>query len=109
VGVDVRVRIGGSDGSVVAHDERNFGEVHANVAQERHLLFHLRRVVIDLARGDEAWFADEPLTWRLDRQDDNGARFEIAVYSSRCEATAAAHELERRGHKQTYWVEEIRS
>jgi hypothetical protein len=40
------------------------------------------------------------------RQDDNGNRARIAVLASEEEARRLADELEARGHKQLYWVEE---
>ncbi|MGW4462137.1 hypothetical protein [Micromonospora sp. NPDC004704] len=42
--------------------------------------------------------------WVVWRQDDNGNRFEVARRESRADADALAELMERRGHKQTYWV-----
>ena len=39
------------------------------------------------------------------RQDDNGHAFDVAAFSSRCEAVHHANELDARGHKQVYTVE----
>lgn len=44
--------------------------------------------------------------WILRRLDDNGQEVEVKRFDSREEAETAARELESRGHKQTYWVEE---
>jgi hypothetical protein len=42
------------------------------------------------------------------RQDDNGNRFVMGEYPSRCEAPAALAAFESgHGHKQTYSVEEV--
>lgn len=52
--------------------------------------------------------AQEPaieLPHALYREDDNGARFLIARYSTQAEAEAKATELARGGHKQAYFVE----
>jgi hypothetical protein len=43
--------------------------------------------------------------WRVMRQDDNGNVYVVRERLSEAEARALADELERRGHKQTYWVE----
>jgi hypothetical protein len=42
--------------------------------------------------------------WVVWRQDDNGNRFEVARWESLADADALAEMMERRGHKQTYWV-----
>jgi hypothetical protein len=42
--------------------------------------------------------------WIVWRQDDNGNRFEVARRESRAEAEDLAAAMDRRGHKQTYWV-----
>jgi hypothetical protein len=47
--------------------------------------------------------------WVVWRQDDHGNRFEVARHDSRDAAQEHADELERRGHKQTYWVASARS
>jgi hypothetical protein len=38
------------------------------------------------------------------RQDDNGNRYEVGVYTSCAEATHALRELESHHHRQFYWV-----
>ena len=43
--------------------------------------------------------------WRLQRQDDNGNRYEMARFETREEAEAAAERYQARGHKQLYYVE----
>lgn len=41
------------------------------------------------------------------RQDDNGQRFEVGVYSSRSEATQHLRRLESLGHKQAYLIVQV--
>jgi hypothetical protein len=43
--------------------------------------------------------------WSLCRQDDNGQRYEMTTFLSYARATREAEVFERRGHKQSYWVE----
>jgi hypothetical protein len=50
-----------------------------------------------------------PQRWVVWRQDDNGNRFEVARKDSRAEAEQLATTMERRGHKQLYWVAGARS
>lgn len=38
------------------------------------------------------------------RQDDNGHKFRVGAWPTREEAEQQQRELERRGHKQTYYV-----
>lgn len=45
-------------------------------------------------------------TWVVHRQDDNGNRFIVRAGLNRDEALILASEMEARGHKQTYWVEQ---
>jgi len=47
--------------------------------------------------------------WALWRQDDNGNKFHIKDFENESEADSKALEFEARGHKQTYWVEKIKS
>ncbi len=42
--------------------------------------------------------------FQLWRQDDNGQRFLVGCYATRCEAEARLAELTRCLHKQTYWI-----
>ncbi|MFD8757253.1 SPOR domain-containing protein [Kitasatospora sp. NPDC059577] len=46
-------------------------------------------------------------TYRVVRQDDNGNRFLVAKDLDGAGAQRLAAELEARGHKQLYWVEEV--
>lgn len=46
------------------------------------------------------------MSWILKRLDDNGNEVDVKRFPTREEAEAARGELEARGHKQTYWVEE---
>ena len=41
------------------------------------------------------------------RQDDNGNQYVVGTYPNRDEADKACTEFEARGHKQTYWVEDV--
>lgn len=45
--------------------------------------------------------------YQLWRQDDNGSEFLVGAWSTREEADRQQGELERRGHKQTYFVVEV--
>ncbi|WP_037864663.1 SPOR domain-containing protein [Streptomyces sp. NRRL S-340] len=45
------------------------------------------------------------LPWLVVRQDDNGNRYRVGRYATRAEAQKIADSLDRRGHKQLYWVE----
>ena len=44
--------------------------------------------------------------WTLWRQDDNGSSAVIDLFDSRVAAEEKLRELEERGHKQHYWIEE---
>jgi quinol monooxygenase YgiN len=46
------------------------------------------------------------LTFELWRQDDNGNRFLIDVFTSRVDAECRLADLMRNPHKQTYWITE---
>lgn len=48
-----------------------------------------------------------PHKWRLLRLDDNGNSFVVADYKTRPEALNAQRYYEKKGHKQTYWVEKF--
>lgn len=45
--------------------------------------------------------------WKLLRLDDNGNSFVVAEYKTHSEAQDAQRSYEKKGHKQTYWVEKI--
>ena len=45
--------------------------------------------------------------WCVRRQDENGNREVVGLYSSQCESDAIARALESRGHKQLYWVDRV--
>ena len=51
---------------------------------------------------------DSVYTWAVHRQDDNGNRFVVCIGLGRDDADRMAAELEARGHKQLYWVEQDR-
>ncbi len=42
--------------------------------------------------------------WTVWRQDDNGNRYEVSRHDTREQADAVAEAMQRRGHKQLYWV-----
>jgi hypothetical protein len=44
-------------------------------------------------------------TWRVMRLDDNGNTFIVATKLEEGAARERVDELQRRGHKQTYWCE----
>jgi hypothetical protein len=46
------------------------------------------------------------VTYELWRQDDNGNRFLIGVFTDRGVAERQLAELTRNPHKQTYWIAE---
>jgi hypothetical protein len=46
------------------------------------------------------------VTFELWRQDDNGNRFLIGVFTDRAGAGLRLAELARNPHKQTYWITE---
>lgn len=43
--------------------------------------------------------------WQLWRQDDNGNRFPVAVFTCKQQAEERIRELTRCQHKQLYWIE----
>ncbi len=45
--------------------------------------------------------------WQLNRQDDHGNRYVIANFDSKEAASQMMAEYEAKGHKQTYWIEEV--
>jgi len=89
------------DGSVGEPSQN--AEVVASADDIDHVLFHLG------ATGALAWRnpRSQPAVSRfvVRRSDDNGGEFEVARFTSRCEADATVSELTARGHKQMYWVE----
>lgn len=67
---------------------------------------------LKLDRNDLSWIrASTDLTqassWNLCRLDDNGNEFVMATYGTEGKAKRLMQEYEARGHKQTYWVEEM--
>jgi hypothetical protein len=63
----------------------------------------------DVAIGRESTMDNQPAeVWVVWRQDDNGNRFEVARLPTRAEAQRLADEMEARGHRQLYWVAELR-
>lgn len=95
-------------------------KVCADAPEVEHILNHLKLPTPDLWRIDRAkpedvseWLDyfrkqgwDFNARWELWRQDDNGHKHRVAQLSSKREANCRADEFERKGHKQTYWVEE---
>jgi len=43
--------------------------------------------------------------WQLKRQDDHGNQYTVDIFDSEEEARKMMEYYERKGHKQTYWVE----
>lgn len=80
-------------------------EIHANDRELGHLAFHVG-VAFDAI---DHWSPDPthvaPACWKVMRQDDNGNRFVVEAYTSRCEAEAEATRMTALGHKQLYWVD----
>ena len=95
-----------NDGRRRAPDEGTHVEILANDADVEHIVAH-----IPFPPGELGWWGDPPVPrerkWRVLRQDDNGQRFVLGSFSSRCEAERVVAEFESRGHKQTYWAEPI--
>ncbi|WP_185028803.1 SPOR domain-containing protein [Streptomyces candidus] len=46
------------------------------------------------------------LPWLVVRQDDNGNRYRVGAYATRAEAERRADQLDSRGHKQLYLIEQ---
>jgi hypothetical protein len=92
-----------ADGSIGESPQN--ADVVASADDIDHVLFHLG------ATGAAAWRnpSAQPAVLRfvVRRSDDNGGEFEVARFTSRCEANAAASALTARGHKQMYWVEPL--
>jgi len=69
---------------------------------------------LNLDRNEVNWHRDWRLDaeefkpkWRLWRQDDNGNRMVIDVFSSEQDAEKKREEFDAKGHKQIYWVEKV--
>ncbi|MEU8889785.1 SPOR domain-containing protein [Streptomyces sp. NPDC048442] len=50
--------------------------------------------------------AGAQLPWLVVRQDGNGNRYRVGAYATRAEAEQKADQLDRRGHKQLYLIEQ---
>ncbi|MGW7412237.1 SPOR domain-containing protein [Streptomyces sp. NPDC054863] len=50
--------------------------------------------------------AGAQLPWLVVRQDDNGNRYRVGAYATRAEAEKKADQLDSRGHKQLYLIEQ---
>lgn len=48
---------------------------------------------------------DRAQVWQLKRQDDHGNQYAVDTFNSEEEARKMMEYYERKGHKQTYWVE----
>lgn len=92
-------------GTTLGPEERRSAGVFANARERRHLWFHLGLAAADVEPSLPDPTVGGTNAWRVVRQDDNGGRFEVASFTSRCEAAHVARELEAQGHKQTYDVE----
>jgi hypothetical protein len=92
-------------GGRVVDGESCWVEVHATERDLDHLRCHLPVPVGELSLGEPDATVRAPREWWVRRQDDNGHVFDVAAFSSRCEALQVAAEMEARGHKQLYTVE----
>lgn len=89
-----------------AHEPR-WLTIYANDNERNHLLLHLTFENTEPSYWQPDTTRDGPLAWRVMRRDDNGHVFEMARFSSRCEAEAVALTFEQHGHKQMCWVEHV--
>ena len=48
---------------------------------------------------------DRVPVWQLKRQDDHGNQYVVETFDSEEEARKMMEYYEKKGHKQTYWVE----
>lgn len=94
----------GEADATVSEDRRQHVSVRANDREHDHVRFHLgldtSPLVFEGCEGDPG-----PNRWVVTRMDDNGNIFEVERVSSQCEAAAIAERYERRGDKQSYWIE----
>ena len=52
---------------------------------------------------------DDPIEqWRLKRLDDNGNEYDMETFGSKEQAEDRMIYFQNNGHKQTYWVEELK-
>jgi hypothetical protein len=93
--------------------EPSIYEIHANepdlehVAHHIHIAFERMSPWLDYSSG-RPLAPPRPHRFRAMRLDDNGNEFLVKAVSSRCEADELVREYEARGHKQTYWIEELK-
>jgi hypothetical protein len=96
----------GSGAAITNPNEPANIEIHANERDLAHILFHLPMA----SSGSHTWKSsacvEGPRNWVVAREDDHGNRYDVARFTSECEAAAAARTFEGRGHKQIYWVEQ---
>ena len=104
---------------ITSHDAHPLVEVAADLPEPQHIIRHLglhRPVMFTIENQTKAnleyYFGREfrrpwdlAQRWRLRRQDDNGATYDVGVYHSDRDARCMASELARTDPKQTYWVE----
>lgn len=86
-------------------DETANFQVHAIDRDFDHIRFHLPLTMSNVSKCFPDQTAEAPRHWQLVRQDEHGTRCVMTTFTSRCEAEATLAYFERRGHKQTYWVE----
>ena len=90
----------------IPKDWETWVEIQANETDFPHMLAHLPFELGEVS----PWIPDRrttrPPDWTVMRQDDNGNRFEVGSYGTRCEAEIRIQRLEAGGHKQMYWVVE---
>jgi hypothetical protein len=99
----------GPSGARVVEGESSWVEVYSSERDLDHLRCHLPVPVADVELSTPDSTIRAPRDWWVRRQDDNGHVFDVAAFSSRCEALQHAAELEGRGHKQAYTVEHRRT
>lgn len=80
-------------------------EVFANERDADHIRFHLGCPGVETVQSLPDSCPPVPPRFRVLRADDNGGVFEVARFTSACEAAATAAAYEHRAHKQMYWVE----
>jgi hypothetical protein len=99
-----------SRGPIDALVEPSYFEIYSHQRDLEHIGFHIGvpPAAMDLSRqGDTPIAPALPHRFQVVREDDHLHQFIVQSFSNRCEAEAVADEYQRRGHHQSYWVEEI--
>lgn len=106
--------------AITHYTGENRVKISADLPEIDHILRHLDLSARPSWRIDEAspdiisvylekelqqqWSFD--LRFELWRQDDNGNKFKVGVFNSEREAACTRDSFEKRGHRQTYWIEQ---